>query len=84
MTKPKHNLTVAVIDRDPNGLATQWGGHCTCKAMFAAPTFEEVDDKYRMHIHRLTGKAPEPFGPNHDNRWHPAPVDAAPTARGDR
>jgi hypothetical protein len=73
----KHAFSVQVIDRDEHGEATQWGGRCSCGPIFAAPTFEAVDDKYRRHIYDLTGKAPEPFGQDNGTRWQPAAADLA-------
>lgn len=75
MAKRTHSLTSEVIERDSNRKATVWLGVCGRHQKFTAPTYEEMEDKWRRHVHEETGVAPEPMG-DKANRWQPEAVSA--------
>jgi hypothetical protein len=64
----KHGASFEVVDRGPDHVATAWLASCKCKVRFIGATYEEAEDKWRQHVHEVTGKAPKPFG-NQDARW---------------
>ena len=74
MTKPKHDMTVEILERGPDGMATLWLGSCgsrsTSHARWAKPTYEAVEDEWRKHLHEETGTAPDPMG-DAEGRWMP-------------
>ena len=74
MTKPKHGLTMEVLERDSARKATLWLGSCgsqrTSHARWAKPTWQEVEDEWRKHVHEVTGTAPDAMGDT-EGRWMP-------------
>jgi hypothetical protein len=64
----KHGGSFEVIERASNGKATAWLASCACKTRWTGDSYEVVEDKWRQHVHALTGVAPKAMGSQAD-RW---------------
>lgn len=65
-----HGISVEVIERNDMGRATSWLATCKCKTRFTEATYEATEDKWRRHVHAVTGTAPKPMG-GQLGRWTP-------------
>jgi hypothetical protein len=48
-----------------------WRAECGDHVSFQGETYEEVEDKWREHVHEQTGRAPTPRGSTDVPRWTP-------------
>lgn len=75
MAHSKHGCGFEIIERGPNNSWQTWLATCTCKERWSGESYAIVEDKWRMHVHEATGKAPGPHGPT-EGRWMPEAVSA--------
>lgn len=75
MSALKHGFGAEVVARDENNRATTWVGRCGRHVTFVGPSYEDIEDQWRRHVHAMTGKVPSPQG-NQENRWTPERVTA--------
>lgn len=65
-----HGFSVSITWRDEDNTEQTWTGTCGCKMAWSEPTYEAAEDRWREHVHRVKGTAPEPMGAQ-VGRWMP-------------
>lgn len=68
MPDKKHGCSFEIIERGPNNSWQTWLATCKCGERWTGPSYEVAEDKWRQHVHAITGSAPQAMG-NQAERW---------------
>ena len=75
MAQSKHGCGFEIIERGPNNEWQTWLATCKCNERWSGQSYAIVEDKWRQHVHGITGVAPQAMG-EQVGRWMPESVIA--------
>ena len=68
MVQRPHGCSFEIIERGPNNSCQTWLATCKCGERWTGAHYAVVEDKWRMHVHGITGQIIPPHGDKH-GRW---------------